>query len=331
MADKEDMVGNFNKNLIFIAGPAHSGTSLLEVLLRHHSAIGSAPLRSMDENCLEMYQNNDIAECINSSECPRGSALYDTDSCIRTSLSSSHKFFLYKNPDNIFYLNKIKESLIKSKVIIIYRNPKDTALSLLARGRHSTFRECLEYWADVYACIERFESEDFCLVVKYEELVEATKRELGRVFDFLEIEDQAEAILKKYNNHSKQYYLSYKSPRDAFLKGAGSIKLLLLEKKMKEALDLVLELERVWQHSGKREDEKAYRGARKTLNIFFKNRGAFEGEASKDDTNPCEKREHILHREHQLAQKIYKRKRRKLTPDELIVYNEVILKTSYKD
>jgi hypothetical protein len=260
MEDKEDMADSFDKNLIFIAGPAHSGTSLLEVLLRHHSSIGSVGLDAMDENCLEMFQIDDIIGCINSKECPRASSLYDTNSCIRTSIGAPGKLFLYKNPDNIFYLDKLKESIVKSKVIIIYRNPKDTALSLLARGRHNTFRECLEYWAAAYAYAEKFANEVFCLAIKYEDLAENAGGQLTKIFNFLGIEDQGKAILRGYEERSKQHSLGHEYPEEL-----------------------------------------------------------------------CEKEEHILRRKQQLAQKIYIRKRRDLTPGELIIYNEVISKTSYKD
>ena len=182
-------------NTIFIGGPAHSGTSLLEFLLYHHPRIQqTANFRTMRENSLDMFRS-----------------IYTFQTYVKNNkYENNSKYLLFKNPDNINLVETILDISPTAKVILIYRDPCDTVLSLLRRGFHSTFQEGLEYWIKKYEIILKFKKQPHksVYILNYEKFCDNPKNTLKEVCDFLGLSDESEEMLEKHSNHCRMHHVS---------------------------------------------------------------------------------------------------------------------------
>jgi hypothetical protein len=170
-------------NIIFIAGPAHSGTSMLEHLLGFHTEIKKiSSFEKCEENNLKIFKCNEFFDKI----------------IKKDSLGFEKSYIMYKNPDNLFYINKIHEFHKNAKIIVIYRDGRDTALSLLRRNFRRSFKECLSYWLEKYKLIKTKLDSNHVYILKYEDFVENTEYNLSKICSFLNIKNEALLILKKY-------------------------------------------------------------------------------------------------------------------------------------
>lgn len=184
-----------NSGTIFIGGPAHSGTSLIEFLLYHHSKIQqTANFRTMIENSLDMFRSTHAFQTY----------------VKNNKYENTSKYLLFKNPDNINFVETILSISPTAKVILIYRDPRDTVLSLLRRGVHSTFQEGLQYWIKKYEIILKLKKQPHknVYILNYENFCDSPKNTLKKVCDFLDLSDESEEMLEKHDNHCRVYHAS---------------------------------------------------------------------------------------------------------------------------
>ena len=166
-------------SFLFIGGCAHSGTTLLLKLLSNHSSIKS-PLGIL-ENTLDIFQKNSLA-------------------CKKTlDLKHNKKTILLKNPSNILHINDIKNIYPKSKIILMYRDGRDVALSMHRRGKKKSFKGCCQYWVDRTQKILKLTNHDTdtIYILKYEDLISNPINILKELVNWIGL-DADEDLLKKY-------------------------------------------------------------------------------------------------------------------------------------
>ncbi len=183
-----------NNNLIFIGGPAHSGTSLLEYILSLHSNI----------KCIGDYNNlnGNIKFTENNLSIFNSKTLFDKyiNDYVKKFNLKSNDYLLLKNPDNVFYLDQInKFTNNRAKIILIYRDGRDTALSLVRRKELNIwpdFKEALIYWIKVIKIIQNAKN---VFKLKYEEFIENTENKLSEIHKFITINDESNKNIIEYH------------------------------------------------------------------------------------------------------------------------------------
>jgi hypothetical protein len=188
-----------HNNLIFIGGPAHSGTSLLEYILSLHTNI----------KCIGDYNNlnGNIKFTENSLDIFSSKTLFDkyiNDHVKQFNLKSTD-YLLLKNPDNVFYLEQInKFTDNKAKIILIYRDGRDTSLSLVRRKELDIwpdFNAALIYWIKVMKIILNANN---VFKLKYEDLIQNLEFKLSELHLFISIKDESKQnIIDYYNKCNK--------------------------------------------------------------------------------------------------------------------------------
>jgi hypothetical protein len=176
------------KKILFIAGISHSGTSLLDKLLDLHYEISSIVDYSKDqvdliENDLTIFSSQKKLD----------------DYIIKFPLEKN-QYLLMKNPNNLDFLEKILS--IKSyncKVIIIYRDIRDVALSLFYRNDSMwpDYESAIKYCIEKYKIIENCNSN--ILKVNYSDLIDNFDIVINNIYNYLEISNNID-ILKKFES-----------------------------------------------------------------------------------------------------------------------------------
>ncbi|WP_218418604.1 sulfotransferase family protein [Alteromonas lipotrueae] len=207
---------------IFIVGVPRSGTTLLTSYLVSHQDIMSGPetqffnkigedagalgaaleednwpelaydlmsssLKLSNVNVLDLYQKSreDILSFLSSRKPSLGAMLESI--VLPASDNSSSKRWLEKTPNHINHLDDIKTQYPSAKIILIHRDPRDSAASIakLPWAPKSTIANALlvESWlSNTYS---GFKNEKNCHIVSYERLILNTEIELKKVFSFL--------------------------------------------------------------------------------------------------------------------------------------------------
>ena len=173
-------------NFIFIGGIGHSGTTLLQKILCLHSKIISP---------YGWLENPDTI--FNSSEM-----------VTKWNVKYPNKTILCKNPKNALYINKIKKLYPKSKIILMYRNGRDVALSMNRRGKFQGFTGCVEYWNQRMKHIWKYHNDPNVMMVKYEHLAEQPETLLLNIQEYIGLD--SEKLIWKYN---KQCTTEIKKPK----------------------------------------------------------------------------------------------------------------------
>ena len=173
------------KKILFIAGIPHSGTSLLDKLLDLHDEISSIvdynkePVDLIENDLNIFLSQNRFNEYINK---------FNT---------KDNQYLLMKNPDNLDFLEQILS--MKHKVIIIYRDLRDVALSLVYRND--------PFWPDyesaIKYCVERYKIIENCdsniLKINYNDLINNFEIVMNRINEYLDI--PYNDIMKRYENN----------------------------------------------------------------------------------------------------------------------------------
>lgn len=222
-----------NVEPIFIVGVPRSGTTLLTSYLVSHQDIMSGPetqffnkigedthaltealkednwpemaydlmrscLKLSNVNVLDLYQKSreDILSFLSSRKPSLGAMLESI--VLPAGDYSSSKRWLEKTPNHINYLDDIKTHFPSAKIILIHRDPRDSAASIakLPWAPKSTIANALliENWlSNTY---NNFKNETNCHIVSYESLILNTEIELKKVFSFLG-EEYSPGILER--------------------------------------------------------------------------------------------------------------------------------------
>ncbi len=167
---------------IFIGGCGHSGTTLLLKILGLHSQV------------IHFYKNIKNEE--NSNE------IFDRENeeyiKIKTRTKDT-KSILLKNPSNILHIDEIRKYYKGSKIILMYRDGRDVALSYHRRGSFKSFKQCVIYWKDRSELILRHGNDGDVFLLKYEDLIDKKEECIKEILIFLELKD--EDLLEKYNDN----------------------------------------------------------------------------------------------------------------------------------
>jgi hypothetical protein len=179
------------KNLLFIAGISHSGTSLLDKLLDLHDEISSIVDYSKDsvdliENDLTIFSSQETL-----------------DNYVNKFPIKNNKYLLMKNPNNLVFLEEIMS--IKSyncKVIIIYRDIRDVALSLLYRNdpKWPDYESTIKYCIEKYNIIENCNSN--ILKINYSDLIDNFDNVINNICNYLKISNNVQILKKKYEENT---------------------------------------------------------------------------------------------------------------------------------
>ncbi len=169
-------------NHIFIGGCGHSGTTLLLKILGLHSrVIHYYENIKNEENSLKIFddKNEEYIKIMTRAE--------------------NTKSTLFKNPSNILYIDEIRKYYKGSKIILMYRDGRDVALSYHRRKSFKSFKQCVIYWKDRSELILSYGNDEDVFLLKYEDLIDKKEECLKEILNFLELKD--EDLLEKYNDN----------------------------------------------------------------------------------------------------------------------------------
>ena len=149
------------KKLLFLAGLPHSGTSLLDKLLDLHEEISSIVDYSKEQ--VDLIENSlDIFSSQNK-----------LDEYINQFIVEKDQYLLLKNPDNLEYLQQILSiKNYKCKILIIYRDIRDVALSLFYRKDDiwPNYESAIKYCVEMYNIVEQCSPD--ILKINYADLID---------------------------------------------------------------------------------------------------------------------------------------------------------------
>jgi len=179
---------------IFIGGCGHSGTTLLLQILSQHTHITS--LLGLEENKLSIFQKNnrdwkDVQKVLKMK--------YHGSNDGNDGNSRSGMRLIYKNPNNILFIKKIKAVYPGCKIILMYRDGRDVALSMHRQGKKGGFKECVKYWTNRTKMVLKYrgkEHNESILILRYEDLINDTDGMLKYIQEFLGVE--VENLLDQY-------------------------------------------------------------------------------------------------------------------------------------
>lgn len=179
--------------LIFITGMPRSGTTLLESIITSSGEVFSCgELLSLHE----IFNRVVDPEVINTLETQYLGDEESGNTYLRRvnflNSNSNKKFILDKLPGNFNYIGFIKKRFPKAKVLYIYRDPWDNAISLYQQfyvgniayassffniaTMYANHEEIIRYWSE--------EAKIDFLTIKYEELVSDTQNLANTVFNY---------------------------------------------------------------------------------------------------------------------------------------------------
>tara|TARA_Y100000590_G_C15357490_1_gene877572 strand:- start:44 stop:760 length:717 start_codon:yes stop_codon:yes gene_type:complete len=175
------------KKLLFIAGIPHSGTSLLDKILDLHEEISSIVDYSKDP--VDLIEN----------ELNIFSSQKELDNYINKFNFKETQYLLMKNPHNLDFIDKILS--IKSyntKVIIIYRDIRDVALSLFYRNDSMwpDYESAIKYCVEKYKIIEK--SSSSILKINYDDIINNFDTVFNNISNYLEISNNNNDIIKRF-------------------------------------------------------------------------------------------------------------------------------------
>ncbi len=180
------------KNFLIVGSP-RSGTTLLESIVTANDKVFSGGELKSGKDIIErnvLSQSQSLSELNHK---------FISKYLRRTSyLRGSYDYIVDKMPENFLYLGLIQKLLPKSKIIRVFRNPWDTAISLYKQryvmnvpysvsffniGVFLANFEAINLFWD-----EHIEKKNFILDVKYEDLVSNYSFNQEKIYKFLEID-----------------------------------------------------------------------------------------------------------------------------------------------
>ena len=206
--------------IIFIAGLARSGTTLLQSILSKSPSIFTFPethyfelinelnlwearigTREFDElgqllikrlgvdsESWALIQNEIITDKRTPNLSERDLFLYLVENYRHAQKLESNKIPLEKTPGHVFMMDRIIQLFPKSKVILMRRNPRDFANSIMdCYWAPNSINEIGRLWADTIKKIDVLRSKyiNHIMVVDYEDLIDNPDSTVNQIFDFI--------------------------------------------------------------------------------------------------------------------------------------------------
>ncbi len=150
---------------VFIGGMGHSGTTLMLKLLGLHSNIYSH--HGSKENPLNIFSH-------------RGAYIRYKNKYLK-----GEGIALMKNPSNVLYIDRLRKRFGNTRIILMYRDGRDVAISMFKRRLFPTFIECVRYWKRRMSIINLYRQYDDVFIISYEELMGDVKGKLREIQDFI--------------------------------------------------------------------------------------------------------------------------------------------------
>ena len=202
---------NDSKNLIFLISQPRSGSSLTQQLLLNSETISSSPESWQMLSLIHTYKQTNISDDYN----PKYAAInfiaflsktengLDNfkDDIKKIALSLYNKntkdngFFLDKTPRYYHIIDELYELFPEAKFIFLVRNPLSVFASMLDynfNGNYLKFLGSKDRIEDLFSApikIERaLKTHQNNILIKYEDVIENPKKELSRIFNYLEID-----------------------------------------------------------------------------------------------------------------------------------------------
>ncbi|RMZ94201.1 hypothetical protein BpHYR1_020686, partial [Brachionus plicatilis] len=195
--DLESIELFLNRPHIFIGGTMSSGTSLLRSILDVHPQVKCGPETKIIQLLLEfitnLYDNDTVhlkfirAAGISDQilDDSIGLAIYNV---MLRNIQTNVGRLCNKEPNNAKYIKYLLKIFPKSKFILIIRDGREVAYSLIKRTnkkvKTSFFYDYLKYWNEMIEesygqCSNK--GEKYCLMVRYENLVNRPKSEIMKI------------------------------------------------------------------------------------------------------------------------------------------------------
>ena len=188
--------------LIFIGGYARSGTTLMRAILDVHPEVSCGPETKIIPTVTKFIRDfeNDGRNIIDLSEAKLNLSTIDSALAlfiyhIMDNHIKSAKHPCAKDPDILYYMEYMHRLFPKAKFIYMVRDGRAVAYSMVNRVEQmKTFYKMIDYlntWdsfnrKNYKQCVDV--GEEFCMLVRYEDLVLKTRETLVRVSKFLGIE-----------------------------------------------------------------------------------------------------------------------------------------------
>ena len=186
----DDMAG---KNNIFIVGSPRSGTTLIESIITANTKVFSAGEMNSSKNMIDRHINSA------SKGFYEFKYSYQAKYLARTNfLRGDYTYVVDKMPENFLFIGQMLKLLPQSKIILILRDPWDTAISLFKQRYilnvpYSTsffnigvflanFEAIIVFWIKIILYQSHF------MTIKYEEVVSDQKQSLKKLYEFLDIQ-----------------------------------------------------------------------------------------------------------------------------------------------
>lgn len=189
----DDSSGDKN---FFIVGSPRSGTTLVESIITANDKVFSAGEMTSSKNLIERHIKNfskDLYEF---------KYTYQTKYLNRTEyLKGNYEFIVDKMPENFLYIGHILKLLPNCKIILLLRDPWDTAISLF-KQRYvlnipysasffnigvflSNFEAIISYW------LKKIKNKRGLIIIKYEDIVSDQQKSQKTLYEFCGLHNES--------------------------------------------------------------------------------------------------------------------------------------------
>ncbi len=199
------------KSPVFIIGAPRSGTTWLWGLLTSFPEV--VPLLKEDFNPSEKtiidgkFRTSETGAFINYSNAKIKSVIK------KKQKKYPQKTLLEKTPLHILHINDILHLFPKSKIIYIQRDPRATISSMLNSNFFNfanSLDDAIEKYSNYISAAQPFLNHPNIKIVKYENLLKDTKKELLKILNFLKIKYSIEDLNKAIQENSQNSKVAIK-------------------------------------------------------------------------------------------------------------------------
>ena len=201
---------------IFIIGLPRSGTSLLEQMIdRHDSIIGLGEMAVIAQHHAKFFKNKSSVFSVTDKDIEMDvrkemeSISQDIINAYKSKSSDKNfdGYYVDKNPLNFLYLGFIQSLSSKVRFINITRNRDDNLPSIyfsnfIGAHNYAYTPEEIKLFYNFYNEIMKFWKErliNIILDIKYEDLITNPKKEIMRIFEFLDLDYDENCLLPHKN------------------------------------------------------------------------------------------------------------------------------------